>query len=330
MWLGKWALNDMKPVKLKWVKSPTKILGNYVLYDEAGNNNFNFNLKIQKLQSNLDMWKSRALTLYGKVLIIKSLGISQLVHSFSNCYIPRGILETVKTKLFKFLWNNKRDKIKREGIYQNYDKGGLRMVDIDITAKSLRLVWISRLRQSGASNWSIIPNYFFNKCGGLNFLLRCDYDSKYIEGVPKFYREMLDYFKELKDLYQNHEDQNTILVIGGKPVFYREWFSKGIISIEQLLNENSKFMTFTDFQLKYRCKTNFLQFYQIISAIPSHLLTIAQQRISSLSSNYTDSSTMFLLDPTTQVDYLSKLKANNIYQLLNNKIHTVDQTGTQN
>ena len=154
-----------------------------------GNNNSNFNLKSQKLQSNLDMWKSRALTLYGKVLITKSLGISQLVHSFSNCCIPRGILETVKTKLFKFLWNNKRDKIKREGIYQNYDKGGLRMVDIDI-----------------------IPNYFFNKCGGLNFLLRCDYDSKYLEGVPKFYREMLDYFKELKDLYQNHEDQNTILL----------------------------------------------------------------------------------------------------------------------
>ena len=105
-------------------------------------------------------------------------------------------------------------------------------------------------------------------------------------------------------------------------------FSKGIISIEQLLNGNSKFMTFTDFQLKYRCKTNFLQFYQVISAIPSHLLTIAQQRISSLPSNYADNSTMFLLDPTTQVD-LTELKANNIYQLLNNKIYTVDQTGTQ-
>ena len=117
-------------------------------------------------------------------------------------------------------------------------------------------------------------------------------------------------------------------MIGGKPVFYRECFSKGIISIEQLLSENSKFMTFTDFQLKYRCKTNFLQFYQMISVIPSHLLTIAQQRISSLPSIYTDSSTMFLLDPTTHVDS-SKLKANNIYQLLNNKIHTVDQTGTQ-
>ena len=37
---------------------------------------------------------------------------------------------------------------------------------------------------------------------------------------------------------------------------------------------------------------------------------------------------MFFLDPTTQVD-LSKLKTNNIYQLLNNKLHSVDQTGKQ-
>ena len=149
------------------------------------------------------MWKSRAFTLYGKVLIIKSSGISQLVHSFSNCCIPRGILETVKTRLFK------REKIKREGIYQNYDKGGLRMIDIDLTAKSLRLVWISRLLQSGSSNWSIIPNHFLTNV--LNFLLRCDYDLKYLEGVPKFFREMLYYFKELKALYQKHENQNTIL-----------------------------------------------------------------------------------------------------------------------
>ena len=56
---------------------------------------------------------------------------------------------------------------------------------------------------------------------------------------------MLEYFKELKALYQNHEDQNTIffnntnILIGGKPVFYREWFSKGIISINEMKTANS-------------------------------------------------------------------------------------------
>ena len=75
-WLGKWLNNRTKPLGMKWMNTPTKLLGIYVSYDEKGNNQMNFNLKVQKLQTNLDIWKSRGLTLYGKVLIIKSLGLS--------------------------------------------------------------------------------------------------------------------------------------------------------------------------------------------------------------------------------------------------------------
>ena len=79
MWLGKWSGNKSKPLPLKWVSSPTRILGIYFSYDEKGNNEMNFNLKIDKLQTNLDIWKSRDLTLFGKVMIIKALGVSSLV-----------------------------------------------------------------------------------------------------------------------------------------------------------------------------------------------------------------------------------------------------------
>ena len=75
MWLGKWATKRDKPLNPKWVHSPTRFLGIFSSYDKKGNDNFNFNLKIQKLQTNLDMWRSRDLTLFGKVLIIKALGI---------------------------------------------------------------------------------------------------------------------------------------------------------------------------------------------------------------------------------------------------------------
>ena len=84
MWLGKWSGNKSKPLRLKWVSSPTRILGIYFSYDEKGNNEMNFNLKIDKLQTNLDIWKSRDLTLFGKVMIIKALGVSSLTYSASN------------------------------------------------------------------------------------------------------------------------------------------------------------------------------------------------------------------------------------------------------
>ena len=47
-------------------------------------------------------------------------------------------MSTIKTKLFKFLWKNKNDKIKREGLYQDRDKGGIHMIDAEIMIKALR------------------------------------------------------------------------------------------------------------------------------------------------------------------------------------------------
>ena len=68
----------------------------------------------------------------------KSLGLSQLIYSASILNVPEDVARTVKTKLFTFfLWKNKRDKIKRTGLYQDLERGGIRMVDIDITFKAL-------------------------------------------------------------------------------------------------------------------------------------------------------------------------------------------------
>ena len=38
-----------------------------------------------------------------------------------------------------YLWNTKKDKIKREGLYQEVSKGGFRMVDTEIMFKALNL-----------------------------------------------------------------------------------------------------------------------------------------------------------------------------------------------
>ena len=140
-WLGNWLNNRTKPLGIKWMNTSTTLLGIYVSYDERGNNQMNFNLKVQKLQTNFDIWKSRGLALYGKVLIIKSLELSNLIYSISNVNVLKEIVSMVKDKMFWFLWKNKKDKIKRTSMYQDLSTGGLRMVDIELTIKSLRLAW---------------------------------------------------------------------------------------------------------------------------------------------------------------------------------------------
>ena len=71
---------------MKWMRSPVKILGVHFLYDEKGNNELNFNQKLKVLQTKHDMWSARDLTLFGKVMIIKTLGLSQLIlFSIKSC-----------------------------------------------------------------------------------------------------------------------------------------------------------------------------------------------------------------------------------------------------
>ena len=107
-----------------------KILGIHFSYDEKRNNELNFIQKIQKLQTKLDMWSAGDLTIFGRAMILKTLGLSQLVYSASNLVVPQGITDTVKTKSFKFLWRNKKDKIKRSGLCQEPDRGGICMTDL--------------------------------------------------------------------------------------------------------------------------------------------------------------------------------------------------------
>lgn len=102
--------------------------------------------------------------------------------------------------------------------------------------------------------------------------------------------------------------------------FFSKWFKKGIVSIKDLLTEIGNFLTFQEFSLKYSCQTNLLQYYQVISAIPKHLLSIAKQADGFSKPFFTSNDNMFPLSETVQIN-LCKVKLRDDYKLLNAKPH---------
>ena len=258
IWLGPWREREEKPLGFKWPKEPVRALGIFISYDERQNNKKNFLVKIDKLASKLEVWRSRNLSLLGRCLITKCLGIPQLVYSMSIPDVPLTCIPTINTTIFQFIWKNKKDKIKRQVMYQNYDKGGIRVPNAEVMAKSLRLAWIPRFLSNDENwneVWKAIPNHFFALYGGLNFLLRCNYDLKFIEqtGMPQFYKAMLQFFHELKSSYETDLGQELVLfnnkeiLIDHKTFFYKEWFEKGIIRVHDLLTKTGTFLSHSEF-----------------------------------------------------------------------------------
>ena len=79
MWLGLWKSNTEAPFGFRWPRDPIKALGIFLSYDSNKANELNFVEKIRNLEKMLNSWKRRNLTLYGKVNIVKSLGLSKLI-----------------------------------------------------------------------------------------------------------------------------------------------------------------------------------------------------------------------------------------------------------
>ena len=120
------------------------------------------------------------------------------------------------------------------------------MTDMGLMFKSLKLAWIPRILSAGKKNWCTVPDHYFRKMGGLNFLLRCNYNVNYFDKLPAFYKTILESFSELKTLHGYDESQDLVLfnnkdiLVGGRPVYFHEWFKRGVVFISDLLNENGK------------------------------------------------------------------------------------------
>ena len=105
----------------------------------------NFKNALFQAQKILNVWKPRSLTPLGRITIIKTLILPKFNHLFASLPTPDKIINELNKILFDYLWEGKPDKIKRSIVCQNYDHGGLKMVDLFKFEKSMKLNWIKRI-----------------------------------------------------------------------------------------------------------------------------------------------------------------------------------------
>lgn len=331
MWLGTIKHSNSNILEFKSTKNPIKVLGTFLSYNQNKNIEENFLSRIRKMKTKLHLWLSRDLTLYGTSLLAKTLRVSQLVYAASMLTVPSLVIKNVQTELFSFFWKNKKDKIKRTVMYQPLAEGGLNFVNFFAAVKSLRLAWISRLLSSTTDSWKAIPNYYFNTYGGLKFLLKCNYNASSINNsLPTFYRELLEYFQEFKEKTNIFSYgkfllwNNEAITIDKNTLFWKSWFKKNILSVQDILNADGNFLTFQEFQDKFNIKTNYLHYFQLIAAIPTDLKKKARE-CEAPSRELLNTTTVSLFPNGSPVD-LADMRCKHYYKILNEN-PTVEPTG---
>jgi hypothetical protein len=82
-----------------------KICGLYYCNDLDEEYNLNVQDKIRKLSYKIKKWTPRHLTMEGKILIVKTFGLSQLIYNMQSfCFHPNDI-KSAEREIFKFIWS---------------------------------------------------------------------------------------------------------------------------------------------------------------------------------------------------------------------------------
>ena len=130
---------------LTWANSKVKSLGVWFCVDQEEGPKKNYEENALNVANALNNWHIKRLTLIGKIAIIKALAASQMVYVMSSMPSFVKSLKEVNDLIFKFLWDNKGDKIKRTEMIADYQDGGLKMLDIIEFNKALKITWISSI-----------------------------------------------------------------------------------------------------------------------------------------------------------------------------------------
>ena len=80
----------------------------------------------------MGIWNTRDLSLKGKITVLKSQAIPQLLYATSVLHVPDDFIQDVEKEIIKFIWNNKVPKIKAKTMISSIENGGLKMPNFNV------------------------------------------------------------------------------------------------------------------------------------------------------------------------------------------------------
>ena len=252
MQVGKTRPLERTCLNLKWVKE-MKITGIWFTYDYQRKMQLNFDKEISKLKCEFQLWRQRNLSLIGKIQIIKTFGLSQILFVLNTVVPSMNVINQICSIMHEFLWNG-QDKVKRKIMVKDIENGGLRVPDFKTILDAQRIIWIKRYTCSLTHPWKLFFKWELNKLLCDN-TLECALHVKDVENtrLSFFVKEMLLPWSKLMPKPELPEEigkqvlwfSKYIIRPDGHSLCYKALVRKGLLYVRDMIN-NGAFMERND------------------------------------------------------------------------------------
>ena len=147
----------------------------------------------------------------------------------------------------------------------------------------MKIKWISRIF-SGENDglWNKLANFWFNKIGGLTFVLNLNCNASDVEQItknkiPKFYKDVLESWFELKENNKCSSNRdvlvnqiiwnNSDVKCNNKLLMFQKWKDAGIVYLSDVVIGN-RLINLNELLQIVQCPRNIFNLQKILTAIP--------------------------------------------------------------
>lgn len=282
--LGQTNSINLEKLGVKKVKNNIKSLGIILSKSMKSIIEENFSSKIKKLKSILNMWKSRNLSIKGKITILRSQAIPIILYPASVLYTPPEVSQEVDHIFFDFLWPNKKHHVKKKVLIQSIADGGLKMPCFYTILKANKLTWIKRLI-SKDNNFTSIA-HANARIDNFSLFFKYKMSPAHMKIKPTaFYTQIIEYWNELRHVGKLTCNEilneplwlNKDIIIGKYPVHYTDWKNHGISILNDIINIDGTFKSSHDLFLQYNLKVDIMKHNSIKSSISRQWIKTIQE-----------------------------------------------------
>ena len=277
-WIGAAVNCNSKPLGLKWTSSEIKCLGVWCGPDVESAILCNYKEKIKKIKTALNIWSQRQLSLKGKVAVLRTQIMPQILYTVSNIYTPEWVITEIDDLFYNYLWSGRKHHVRREVVINNIDQGGLKMPLFSGMIQSIKCAWIKRILSNDFTRRGLLNRLFEYKDLNIDDLIKSKLDIKYVKFHSKFLKQVMECWYNFysKEPLSSHETANMSLwnnkyiLVDEKPIQYNSWKSAGILSINDILKINGNIMSKIELEQKYNIAIKQMDYNSLVHSLPKH------------------------------------------------------------
>lgn len=254
----------------------------------------NYDSIMDSVSNSIDRWMSLPMSLIGRINALKMNVLPKLLYLFQNLPLPPppNLFLNLRKLFSKFIWNNRRPRLRLSLLYLPYERGGLQCPN------PLWYYWAAQMRTiMFYYTTKVLPKWMQMESHSLGVPLPMYMYSANLKKLRKqtsnpIVRNMINVWNEVKKYLGETFSVSCFSPIWGNDSFvpgrsdagFKMWADKGILKVEDLFNpEDRSLMSFEHLSNKYGIpRKHFFKYLQIRSFITKSRHSLIQPTLSPL------------------------------------------------